>query len=526
MIKFFIENYIKFKQLIRYLISGSIAATVDLSLLYIFTDLLGWWYLFSATLAFILSFFVSFFLQKFWTFRDNNREAIYQQMTLYFILALVNIALNTFLMYLLVDLFKIWYIFSQIIAAGLIACESFILYKFFIFSEKKEALDEIKDEDKSNFKKVRKVLIATGIYPPDIGGPATYAELLKKELIKLGCQVKVVSYSNQKYTKKNEEIFFITRKENIIIRYLKYFFKVWSLADWAEVIYTLDLVSAGLPATLVGNLRKKTVIFRTGGDFLWEKAYYNGWTSLPLSQYYQAKKKLREKILISFCQRLLKRINLIIFSTELQSGIYQEYYRVPREKIRLVANPIPEIIVNEIDERYKNNLIFAGRLIKLKNLERLIRVFSEIKSKNISLLIFGEGPEKNNLQSIIEGLGSGGRIKIMEKVEHDKLLVIIKSCKFFILPSISEISPNLALECLAMKKPVILTKETGLNKNIIENLITVDPLSETDIRDKIEFLLDEDNLRNYENKIGKMDINKRNWQDVAYDHLTIFNSIL
>ena len=39
-----------------------------------------------------------------------------------------------------------------------------------------------------------KILIATGIYPPDIGGPATYSKLLKEELSKRGLKVDILTY--------------------------------------------------------------------------------------------------------------------------------------------------------------------------------------------------------------------------------------------------------------------------------------------------------------------------------------------
>ena len=39
-----------------------------------------------------------------------------------------------------------------------------------------------------------KILIATPLYPPDIGGPATYAKILEDELPKQGVTVSVVSF--------------------------------------------------------------------------------------------------------------------------------------------------------------------------------------------------------------------------------------------------------------------------------------------------------------------------------------------
>ena len=118
---------------VRYIVSGGTAALVDLGLLYIFTDVFGWWYLTSAVVAFILAFFVSFFLQKFWTFKDGSKDRIHFQLIIYLTIALVNLVVNTLLMFVGVHYLGLHYMLAQFIVAGLIACSSFFLYRRFVF---------------------------------------------------------------------------------------------------------------------------------------------------------------------------------------------------------------------------------------------------------------------------------------------------------------------------------------------------------------------------------------------------------
>ncbi len=105
----------KHKIIIKYIISGCTAALTDLVLLYILTEFFHLWYLLSASFAFLIAFFVSFYLQKFWTFRDENRDRIYKQMSLYFIVAVLNLGINAIGMYIIVEKFNIMYILAQII---------------------------------------------------------------------------------------------------------------------------------------------------------------------------------------------------------------------------------------------------------------------------------------------------------------------------------------------------------------------------------------------------------------------------
>lgn len=133
-----IYDFINGRIVLRYMISGGTAAFTDLALLYFFTDVLEIWYITSAVLAFIAAFFVSFILQKFWTFKDARRDVIHKQITLYFFLNVWNLVLNTALIYFLVDTFGLWYILAQIFVGAIIAVESFLFYRFFVF--KKEIL--------------------------------------------------------------------------------------------------------------------------------------------------------------------------------------------------------------------------------------------------------------------------------------------------------------------------------------------------------------------------------------------------
>lgn len=123
------------RRLIKYFISGGASAAVDLIILYILTDILGIWYLLSSIVAFAVAIGVSFTLQKFWTFRNLTTSRLYQQAALYLLIGVINLLLNSGLMYILVEVVLLWYILAQVIAALVIAALSFFVYKNFIFHE-------------------------------------------------------------------------------------------------------------------------------------------------------------------------------------------------------------------------------------------------------------------------------------------------------------------------------------------------------------------------------------------------------
>src|SRR5450631_1002176 len=103
-----------------------------------------------------------------------------------------------------------------------------------------------------------KILIATGLYPPQSGGPATYSKLLHDELPKHDIAVVVLPFSTVQHIPK-------------VFRHTAYFFRVISQSAGCTIIYALDPVSVGLPASLAALLLRKKFILRVAGDYAWEQ---------------------------------------------------------------------------------------------------------------------------------------------------------------------------------------------------------------------------------------------------------------
>ena len=121
-------------RVLRFLLSGSISALTNFSILYALTEYVQLWYLFSSIVAFSVSLVVSFVLQKFWTFRNHSLERVHIQAPLHVGLAITDLLLNTLALYVMVEWFGLWYMFAQFIAAGGIACINYYVYKTHIFT--------------------------------------------------------------------------------------------------------------------------------------------------------------------------------------------------------------------------------------------------------------------------------------------------------------------------------------------------------------------------------------------------------
>jgi len=158
-------------------------------------------------------------------------------------------------------------------------------------------------------------------------------------------------------------------------------------------------------------------------------------------------------------------------------------YNIPEEKIAVIYNMVKtEDIVSltakekrELfdqhfqDKNYNSQIVIGiGRLVALKNFHYLIdaiRLLSE-ENKSLKLLILGEGPERQNLQGLIDSYGLGERIKLIGFVKNPNDYMQISNV--FALTSIYEGFGNVVIEAMASGLPVIVTDCVGGPKEIVD----------------------------------------------------------
>ena len=127
---------------VRFIISGGLSACVNLSVFFVLNSILRVYYITSSVSAFIIAFFFSFTLHKFWTFKSHGVNQ-HKQMAMYLGTSLFGLGLNTILMYVFVDLLHIYPFVSQVLSGGLVAFCSFALSHNFVFKYKNNDVLEL-----------------------------------------------------------------------------------------------------------------------------------------------------------------------------------------------------------------------------------------------------------------------------------------------------------------------------------------------------------------------------------------------
>ncbi|MFA7309533.1 MAG: GtrA family protein [Candidatus Paceibacterota bacterium] len=144
----------------RYVISGVAATATNLFIAYLFTDVLGIWYVLSTAVGFCIALSVSFGLQKFWTFRHNELARVHMEATQFVLVAVAGLAFNTAFVYTLVEYSHFNYLIAQICSGVFVAVANFFFYHF-IFHRKRASLSSMWNEELNEFG--RGIVIAGGI---------------------------------------------------------------------------------------------------------------------------------------------------------------------------------------------------------------------------------------------------------------------------------------------------------------------------------------------------------------------------
>ena len=303
-----------------------------------------------------------------------------------------------------------------------------------------------------------KVLIATGLYPPEIGGPATYALLLEEELPARGIEVTMVPFGWVRHYPK-------------IIRHIVYAYKLWHASKRVDVIYALDPISVGVPALIISKLRGRPFLIRLGGDYAWEQGRVRFGITKTLDEYLESKKErpLAVRVLAAIQTFVTKgAVRVVAPSQYLKSVIAK--WGVPEKNIEVIYSALYPLRVESTKEELKEQLSFttptivsAGRLVPWKGFSALLTVVARLKDvyPELSLVIIGDGEEHDKLVAEAKTLGVEMNVRFVGRLSKEALGASIKAADVFVLNTAYEGLSHQLIEVMDLGTPVVTTTAGG-----------------------------------------------------------------
>ena len=332
-----------------------------------------------------------------------------------------------------------------------------------------------------------KFLLISGIYRPEIGGPATYLPTLAKSLIDQSNQVEVVTLKNSGAPAQSEiwPVNYVTRDQNLLLRFVKTVILIIRKAKPAENIFSNGLIQETAIALLF--VKRKSVA-KVVSDPVWERALNNKETSLNVVDFNASNLRFKQRL-----QRILLRWSLnrfeVVTCPSIQLKNIIENWGVYKP-IEFIPNGVSLVTEKSTDTDF--DLVTVCRLISLKNIDTIIR--ASMKA-NVSVALVGSGPEEFRLKELASSLGAN--VTFFGQLGKNEVFKILTRSKIYLNLSDHEGLSFSLLEAMSSGLPSIVSNIEG-NTNVISNGIdgiVVDVKDENQLINAIKTLTSSQNIR-------------------------------
>ncbi len=311
-----------------------------------------------------------------------------------------------------------------------------------------------------------KILITVGIYPPDIGGPASFVPRIAKLLEQNECEVTVICLSNEKILDNEPyKIIRILRNQNLIIRWIKTVFNMIAYGRDAELIFVNGLPMEAYIANLF--LRKK-LIRKIVGDWAWERGRNKGITNDSFDEFQKNKHNLHLEIAKFSRGWTATKADLVITPSMHLKEVVKNW-GVLENNLQVIYNGTK--IQPRIDKQENEVLHFVtvGRLAPWKNIDKIIQAMALLNDKGFNFIfnIVGSGPIDEKLKKLVTDLKLEEKIFFLGQKKTNELNKIYLNSDIYIQASGYEGLPHVILEAINFNLSIISTPIGGTNEILL-----------------------------------------------------------
>lgn len=327
-----------------------------------------------------------------------------------------------------------------------------------------------------------KFLLVSGIYPPDVGGPATFLPQLAAYCQEEGHDVKILTLTENftyQQSQSHWRVIRVARGLPLPIRFLTIFAIVFVHSFLGYRIFSNGLhEECGLALLLSRGKGVAKIV----GDPIWERAINKFETKLDIEAFNSSKLNWNTAF-----QRSLLRFGLNQFQTvitpsqQLQDLVKQ--WKV-KTKLTVILNGVT--IKKKVNQQKSIDVITVCRLVPWKNIDLLIEAAN---MDGFSLCVVGDGPESSRLCQLAKG---NSKIDLRGRLNQAKVDELLSLSKVFVLISDYEGLSFSLLQAMAFGLPVVVSNSSG-NAEVVKksaNGFIIDPRAKGQLGSTILGLLE------------------------------------
>jgi len=310
-----------------------------------------------------------------------------------------------------------------------------------------------------------KKTIATGIFPPDIGGPATFLREFVPFLKKNSWIVEVITYGEPRKDA-------ITISHDNPVKWWSFYRAVLKSARDADVIFTTDTFSAGWPAARAAKKLKKRLVTRFVGDSAWGISRSNDWTEDSFEVFQKKKYDWKIELLRRIQKGVLQKSEVITVSNFLESVLKK--WGIKSRVIPNAVSPIKLPAKNVLRKKFgfdkKFVVLSVGRITAYKGVDKIIRMCAKLRKElpELLLIIVGDGPAFFDAQKAAHEENISHMVRFEGRKDENETRSLMKASDILVLNSEYEGMSHTLLEAMSVECPVIASDVCG-NPELVKN---------------------------------------------------------
>ena len=307
-----------------------------------------------------------------------------------------------------------------------------------------------------------RLLIVSGIWPPDVGGPASHAPEVAAFLRERGHEVEVVITADRAPRREEYSVHWVSRSLPKGVVHARALATIAAHARTSDVVYTTGMFARSAAAC---TLTRTPSVVKLTGDPAFERMRWRGTFTGGLEEFERGVGGVEAAALRALRSGTLRAATRIVCpSAYLREAVIS--WGVPAERVMVLPNPIPSVAAPADRDAVRRRLgvdsqvllAFAGRFGPQKALDVVLDAVAA--TENVTLALAGEGDGAAELRRRAQPLGA--RVRFLGPLSRDEVLELFAAADASVLSSAWENLPHAVLESLAVGTPVLATAVGGV----------------------------------------------------------------